>query len=170
MTNSRARLDADLLYEVVSPFMSCSDLHGLHRSLEEVKRCFDQIGQPEDGIAVNPATGKCIHAIAAMAADGTQRKFSDKELDLVDALSLDRRIILEDVPNVTTFSHIAGLFYAGLLTVPQLSVDLAGFFDYKNRNQTLLEYRRRMGAIFGLCAAGPLHPGTVPKSALGNHW
>ena len=135
MTNSRVGLDAELLYEVVSPFISCSGLHGPHRSLEEAKQCFDQIGQQEDGIAVNPATGKCIHAIVALAADGTQRKFSDKELDLVDTLSIDRRIILEDVPNVTTFAHIAGLSYAALLTTPHLSVDLAGFFDYKSRNK-----------------------------------
>ena len=119
----------------ISPFMRCADLHEPHWSLEEAKRCFDQIDQPEDGIAVNPATGKCIHTIAAVATDGTQRKFSDKELDIVDALSIDRRIVLEDVPNVTTFAHIAGLSQAALLTVPQFSVDLAGFFDYENRNK-----------------------------------
>ena len=67
----------------ISPFMRCADLHEPHWSLEEAKRCFDQIDQPEDGIAVNPATGKCIHTIAAVATDGTQRKFSDKELDMI---------------------------------------------------------------------------------------
>ena len=115
--------------------MRCADLHRPHRSLEEAKHCFDQIEQPKDGLAVNPATGKCIHTIAAVATDGTQREFSDKELEIVDTLSIDRRIVLEDVPNVTTFAHIAGLSYAALLTVPQLSVDLAGFFDYDNRNK-----------------------------------
>ena len=124
-----------MLYEVFSPFMSCADLHGPHLSLEEAKQCFDQITQPGDGIAMNPATGKCIHTIAAVSADGTQRRFSDEELDLVDALSIDRRIVLEDVPSVTTFAYIAGLSYAALLTVPQLSVDLTGFFDYQNRNK-----------------------------------
>ena len=135
MVNFNTWTDTDLLYEVFSPFMSCTDLHGPHRSLEEAKRCFDQIDQPKDGIAMNPTTGKCIHTIAAVAADGTQRRFSDEELDLVDALSIDRRIVLEDVPSVTTFAHIAGLSYAALLTVPQLSVDLIGFFDYQNRNK-----------------------------------
>ena len=135
MVNFKSWTDADLLYEVCSPFMSCTDLHGPHRSLEEAKRCFDQIDQPKDGIAMNPATGKGIHTIAAVSADGTQRRFSDEELDLVDALSIDRRIVLEDVPSVTTFAHIAGLSYAALLTVPQLSVDLTGFFDYQNRNK-----------------------------------
>ena len=124
-----------MLYEVFSPFMRCADLHEPHRSLEEAKRCFDQIDQPQDGIAINPATGKCIHVIAAVAADGSQRQFSDRELKRVDVLSIDRRIVLEDVPNVTTFAHIAGLSYAALLTVPQISVDLAGFFDYENRNE-----------------------------------
>ena len=123
------------MYVVISPFMSCTDLHGPHRSLEEAKQCFDHIEQPEEGIGVNPATGKCIHAIAAVATDGTQRKFSDDELDLVDALSIDRRIILEAVPNVTTFAHFASLSYAALLTIPQLRVELAGFFDYENRNK-----------------------------------
>ena len=124
-----------MLYEVFSPFMRCADLHGPHRSLEEAKRCFDQIDQPQDGIAINPATGKCIHVIAAVAADGSQRQFSDRELKRVGVLSIDRRIVLEDVPNVTTFAHIAGLSYAALMTVPQISVDLAGFFDYESRNK-----------------------------------
>lgn len=57
------------MYVVISPFMSCTDLHGPHRSLEEAKQCFDHIEQPEEGIAVNPATGKCIHAIATVATD-----------------------------------------------------------------------------------------------------
>ena len=70
-----------------------------------------------------------------MAADGSQRQFSDRELKRVDVLSIDRRIVLEDVPNVTTFAHIAGFSYAALMTVPQISVDLAGFFDYENRNK-----------------------------------
>lgn len=124
-----------MLYEVFSRFTRCADLHGAHRTLEEAKRCFEQIDQPEDGIAIHPATGKSIHAIAGVDADGTQRKLTDQELDLVGALSIDRKIVLEDVPNVTTFAHIAGLSYAALLTIPQLSVDLAGFFDYENRNK-----------------------------------
>ena len=53
----------------------------------------------------------------------------------VDDLSIDRRIVLEDVPNVTTFAHIAMLAYAALRSIPQLTVDLERFFNYKNRNQ-----------------------------------
>ena len=120
-------------YEVFSPFMTCADIHGRHQTLEEAKRCFDQIDQPEDnGIAVHPATGKCIHAIAAVTEDGTQHDFSDEELYLVDALSMDRRIVLECVPTITTFAHIADLFYATLRTIPQITVDLQDFLWLQN--------------------------------------
>ena len=123
-------------YEVFSPFMTCADIHGRHQTLEEVKRCFDQIDQPEDDdIAIDPATGKCIHAIAAVSEDGTQRDFNGAELYSVDVLSIDRRIVLECVPTITTFAHIADLFYAALRTIPQITVNLEDFFDYRTRNQ-----------------------------------
>ncbi len=125
-------------YEVFSQslfFQRCAEIHGSHNTLQEAKACFDQIEQPADGIAIHPSTGKCIHAIAAVAEDGTQRTFTDEELDSVVALSIDRSIVLEDIPNVTTFAYIAGLSYAALRTIPQLTVDLEGFFDYKNRDQ-----------------------------------
>ena len=125
-------------YEVFSQtitFIRCAELHGPHQTLQEAKQCFDRIDQPEDGIAIHPSTGKCIHAIAAVDEHGTQRAFTDEELDSVDALSIDRKIVLEDIPTVTTFAHIADLAYAALGAIPQITVDLGGFFDYKNRNQ-----------------------------------
>ena len=134
-----------MLYEVFSPFTRCADLHRAHRSLEEAKRCFDQIDQPEEGIALHPATGKCIHAIVAVASDGTQREFTNQELNRVDALSIDRKIVLENIPRVTTFAHIADLSYAALVTVPQLSVDLTGFFDYENRNKHYWSTKEGLG-------------------------
>ena len=150
LRNTVDQKGCELPYEVFSQtitFIRCADLHGPHQTLQEAKRCFDQIDQRQDGIAVHPSTGKCIHAIAAVAEDGTQLQFTGVELELVDALAIDRRIVLENVPNVTTFAYIAGLSYAALRTIPQLTVDLGGFFEYKNRNQHYWSTEEGLGQL-----------------------
>ena len=127
-----------MAYEVFSSFSligRCKDIHKPHQTLDEVTRCFAQIEQPEGGIVVHPSTGKCIHAISAVAPDGTQRAFTEEELRSLDALSIDRRIVLEDLPNVTTFAYVADFAYAALLTIPHIAVELKGFFDYETRGQ-----------------------------------
>ena len=97
--------------------------------------CFDQIKQPDDGIAIHPVTGKCVHVIGALTTDGTQRQLSDEEISIADSLELDRRIVQEDLPNVTTFAQIADLSLAALQAIPRFTVDLKGFLDYNHRNR-----------------------------------
>ena len=63
-------------FEVFSPFFRCRDYpdHDKHFKLSDAAVCFDEIRKNNDGsILVHPVSGKYVHAIVAVDAEGNQR-------------------------------------------------------------------------------------------------
>ena len=123
-------------YEVFSPLSRCSEIHGTHSSLKDAAACFAQLTQRYGGdIPVHPISQQYIHEIAAIDRNGNQRNFSNTEKATVDALNLDSKSVATEVPGITTFSHLAKLYYEASRLIPVTGINLKGMFDHHGENR-----------------------------------
>ncbi len=117
-------------YDVLSPMVSCSDLHGAHRRFKDAIDCLEQIIEQNGGdIPVNPLTGKYMHAVAAVDETGAVRDFGSTEKRWARESDRDQRYFWIKKPNVTTILNLARLHYESCRLIPMLSIDLKGLFD-----------------------------------------
>lgn len=117
-------------YEVFNIFSRCSEVHGAHSSLEEAIACFAELTQRYGGdIPVHPISQKYVHWITAVDRKGNQRNFSAPEREEVAALQLDPKSVVTDIPGITTFSHVAKMYYEASRQIPVSSINLKGMFD-----------------------------------------
>ena len=118
-------------FEVFTKFSRCSDVHQAHSSLEDAAACFAQIADRRtDDIPIDPISQKYIYEIVAVDRKGNQRNFSKPEREKIETLKLDPRSVETDIPGITTFYHVARLYYEALKLVPMTSINLEGLFDY----------------------------------------
>lgn len=123
-------------FEVFSKFSRCSEVHGAHSSLEDAAACFAQLAERRsEDIPIDPITQKYIFEIVAVDRKGNQRNFSKPEREKVETLKLDPRSVETDIPGITTFYHVARLYYEALKLVPLTSVKLEGLFDYLDKRR-----------------------------------
>ena len=123
-------------YEVFNIFSGCSETHGAHSSLEDAATCFAQLTQRYGGdIPVHPISQKYVYEIAAIDRKGNQRNFSKPERVKAAALHLDPKSVATDVPGITTFSHLAKMYYEASSLIPVSSINLKGMFDHQGRDR-----------------------------------
>ena len=118
-------------YEVFSSFYRCSETHGSHSSLEDAAACFSQLTQRHDGdIPVHPISQNYVYEIVAIDRKGNQRNFSKPDRMKAAALHLDPKSFATEVPGITTFSHLAKMYYEAARLIPVSSINLKGTFDH----------------------------------------
>ena len=123
-------------YEVFSLFSRCSETHGAHSSLEDATACFAKLTQRYGGeIPVHPISQKHVHEIAAIDRKGNQRNFTEAETKKAVALNLDPRSVATEVPCITTFSHLAKMYYEGSRLIPVSGINLKGMFDHHGEDR-----------------------------------
>ena len=102
-------------FEVFTKFSRCSDVHRAHPSLDDAAACFAELAERRGGdILIDPISQKYIHAIVAVDRKGNQRNFSNPEREQAETLQLDPKSYETDVPGITTFYHVARLYYEAL--------------------------------------------------------
>ncbi|MYC35712.1 MAG: hypothetical protein F4X66_02180 [Chloroflexi bacterium] len=122
-------------YIVFNPFFRCSELHSPHSKLDAAAVCFAEMTERYDGeIPVHPITQKYVYAIAAIDRKGNQRDFSDSAIEEATLLGLDPKSLVTKVPGITTFSHVAKLYYEAARLIPITGISLEGILDYQNKN------------------------------------
>ena len=122
-------------YIVFNPFFRCSELHSSHSRLEGATACFAEMTERYDGeIPVHPITQKYVYAIAAIDRKGNQRDFPDSAIEEAKLLGLDQKSLVTKVPGITTFSHVAKLYYEAARLIPITGINLVGILDYKNKD------------------------------------
>ncbi len=122
-------------YEVFSIFARCSQIHGAHSSLEDAAACFATVTQRHGSeIPVHPISQKHVHVIAAVDKKGNQRKFTEAEKKKAVALSLDVKSLATEVPGITTFTHLARMYYEASRLIPVSGINLKGMFDHHGEN------------------------------------
>ena len=118
-------------YEVFSLFSRCSETHGAHSGLDDAAACFAKLTQRYGGeIPVHPISQKHVHEIAAIDRKGNQRNFTEAETKKAVALNLDPRSVATEVPGITTFSHLAKMYYEASRLIPVSGINLKGMFDH----------------------------------------
>ena len=123
-------------YEVFNIFFRCSEIHKTHSKLEDAAACFDELTQRYGGdIPVHPISQKYVYEIAAIDRKGNQRNFSNPERARADALDLDHRSVAADIPGITTFSHLAKMYYEASRLIPVSSINLKGMFDHHGKDR-----------------------------------
>ena len=123
-------------YEVFNIIFRCSEIHKAHSKLEDAADCFDELTQRYGGdIPVHPISQKYVYEIAAIDRKGNQRNFSNPERARVDALGLDHRSVAADIPGITTFSHLAKMYYEASRLIPVSSINLKGMFDHHGEDR-----------------------------------
>ena len=123
-------------YEVFNIFSGCSEIHAAHSSLKDAAACFSHLTQRYGGdIPVHPISQKYVHWIAAIDRKGNQRNFSAPERAKVTALHLDPKSVVTDIPGITTFSHLAKMYYEASRLIPVSSINLKGMFDYQTKDR-----------------------------------
>ena len=121
-------------YVVFNPFFRCSELHSPHSRLEDAAACFAEMTERYDGkIPVHPITQKYVYAITAINRKGNQRDFLDSAIEKAKLLGLDPKSLVTKVPGITTFSHVAKLYYEAAKLIPITGISLEGILDYKNK-------------------------------------
>ena len=119
-------------YEVVDLFYRCSEIHGPHSRLEDAAACFAQLTQRYDAeIPVDPVSQNYVHRIVAVDKNGNQRNFSESDLVKADKLCLNRKSFAAKVPGITTFFHLARMYYEASRLIPVSHINLKGIFDYQ---------------------------------------
>ena len=117
-------------FEVSNMLFRCSETHDAHSRLEDAAACFARLTQRYGGdIPVHPISQKYVYWIAAIDRKGNQRNFSNPERAKVAALHLDPKSVDTDVPGITTFSHLAKMYFEASRLIPVLSINLKGMFD-----------------------------------------
>ena len=121
-------------YVVSSLFFRCSEDHEPHAKLADAATCFDEMTRiyGED-IPIHPVSQKYVCAIAAVDGEGNQIDFSDAAKAEAERLKLDARALVTRVPGITTFSHLAKLYYDASRLIPITSINLEGILEYKNK-------------------------------------
>ena len=123
-------------YEIFNFFSRCSETHGAHSTLKDAAACFNQLTLRYGGdIPVHPISQKYVFWIVAIDRKGNQRNFSTQDRESAKVLCLNPRSIETDIPGVTTFSHLAKMYYEALRLIPVLGINLKGMFDYKVKNR-----------------------------------
>ena len=123
-------------FEVFTKFSRCSEVHGTHSSLEDAAACFAELAERRGGdIPIDPISQKYIYEIVAVDRKGNQRNFSTPERKKAETLELDPRSFEPDIPGITTFYHVARLYYEALRLVPVTSINLEGMFDYLDKRR-----------------------------------
>ena len=118
-------------FEVFSIFHRCSKIHGAHSTLDDASACFAQLTQRYGGdVPVHPISQKYVHVIAAVDRKGNQRNFSKLEREKAAALHLDPRSVATEVPGITTFSHLAEMYYEASRLIPVSGINLKEMFDH----------------------------------------
>ena len=122
-------------YVVSSMLFSCSKLHEPHAKLADAAACFAEITRiyGED-IPIHPVSQKYVYAIDAVDRAGNQIDFSDAAKAEGKRLNLDPKSLVTRVPGITTFSHLAKLYYDASRLIPITSINLEGILDYKNKD------------------------------------
>ena len=125
-----------MTYEVFGLFSRCSETHGAHSSLEDAAACFAQLTQRYgDDIPVHPVSQKYVHWIVAIDKNGNQRNFLEPELVKADKLCLDPKSFATRIPGITTFSHLARMYYEASRMIPVSVINLKGMFDYQAKDR-----------------------------------
>ena len=125
-----------MTYEVFNIFFRCSEMHEAHSSLEDAAVCFAQLTQRYGGdIPVHPISQKYVYEVAAIDRKGNQRNFSTSERDKAEALQLDPKSVATDIPRITTFSHLAKMYYEASRLIPVSSINLEGMFDHHGKDR-----------------------------------
>ena len=110
-------------YDVLSPMVSCTDLHGAHGRFKDAIDCLEQIIEQNGGdIPVNPLTGKYIHAVAAVDETGAVRDFGSREKRWARKSDRDQRYFWVKKPNITTILNLASLHYEACRLIPVAEV------------------------------------------------
>lgn len=123
-------------YEVCNIFFRCSEMHDAHPSLEDAAACFAGLTQRFGGaIPVHPISQKYVYWIAAIDRKGNQRNFSRVERARIVALHLDPKSVETDIPGITTFSHLARMYFEASRLIPVSSISLKGMFDYRGTDR-----------------------------------
>ena len=123
-------------YEVFGLFSRCSESHGAHPSLVDAAACFAQLTQRYGGdIPVHPISQKYVYEIAAIDRKGNQRNFSRPERVKAAALHLDPKSTATEVPGITTFSHLAKMYYEASILIPVSGINLKGMFDHHGKDR-----------------------------------
>ena len=137
------RLPAELIevdqrtmpYVVFNLFFRCSEVHEAHLGLEDAAACFAEMTQRYCGdIPVDPITQKYVYGIAAIDRKGNQRDFPESAIQEAISSKLDPKSLATKVLGITTFSHVAKLYYEAAALIPIAGISLEGILDYKNRD------------------------------------
>lgn len=125
-----------MAFEVFSPFMKCTEIHGAHRNLSAAAACYNQINEATDGeIPTWKSTGKYIHVIAKVDRHGNILDFTPGDKRQATALDLPPQALLTQRPGITSFYEFAKMYYAASRTIPIFSLNLEGMFDYEARDK-----------------------------------
>ena len=123
-------------FEVFSLFYRCASIHGVHQTLEEAARCFSDIRAHNGGqLRVNPISQKYIHTIVKIDKDGNRIEFSKEDQVEAARLHLDPKSIMERVPGITTFSHLAKLYYEAARWLPISAFNLKAIFEPEKKGR-----------------------------------
>ena len=123
-------------FEVLDLFFRCRETHGAHSTLEDAAACFHQLTQRYSGnIPVHPISQKYVFWIIAADRKGKQRNFSTLERQKAKALQLDPRSVETDIPGITTFSHVAKMYYEASRLIPVTGINLKGLFDHHGKDR-----------------------------------
>ena len=124
-----------MTYVVFSPLFRCSELHSPHSRLEDAAACFAELTERYGGeIPVHPITQKYVYAIAAINRKENHSDFPDSEIEKAEQLGLDPKSLAAKVPGITTFSHVAKLYYEAARLIPITGINLEGILDYKDKD------------------------------------
>ena len=123
-------------FEVFNIFFRCSQIHKAHSKLEDAAACFTQLTQcyGED-LPVHPISQKYVYMIAAIDRKGKQRDISKQEMSKAAALHLDPKSLATEIPGITTFSHLAKLYFEASRMIPLSHINLDKIFDYQDQSQ-----------------------------------
>ena len=118
-------------YEVFGRFSRCSETHGPHATLDDAAACFAQLTQRYGGdIPVHPISQKYVYEIAAIDKNGNERDFLRSETEKAATLNLDPKSLATEVPGITTFLHLAKMYYEASRLIPVTGINLKGMFDH----------------------------------------
>ena len=123
-------------FEVFNLFSRCCETHGAHSTLEDASACFDRLTQRYGGdIPVHPISQKYVSWIVAADRKGNQRNFSTLERERAKTLHLDPKSVETDIPRITTFSHVAKMYYEASKLIPVSGINLRAMFDHQGKDR-----------------------------------
>ena len=125
-----------MAFEIFNIISRCSEVHETHSNLDEAAACFAQLTQRYGGdIPVHPISQKYVYEIAAVDKNGNQRNFLEQEQEQAVALNLDPKSVATEVPGITTFSHLATMYYEASRLIPVSGINLKEMFDHHGEDR-----------------------------------